>query len=79
MTNNYLTSAYPAQAMLKLWINDDKNSKPVANSKPVTKARQLVFVSSAAAFAAIPGYTVYTRQSPQREQREEYRNIKPLD
>ncbi|KIL92307.1 short chain dehydrogenase reductase family [Fusarium avenaceum] len=60
MTNNYLTSAYPAQAMLKLWIEDDKRSKPVTRQKNSSRRRQLVFVSSAAALVAFPGYVAYT-------------------
>ncbi|KAJ5175264.1 uncharacterized protein N7482_001141 [Penicillium canariense] len=60
MTNNYLTSAYPAQAMLKLWTEDDKTFQPAAGCQPAPKPRQLVFVSSAASFVAFPGYTVYT-------------------
>ncbi|KAJ5675617.1 hypothetical protein N7462_008514 [Penicillium macrosclerotiorum] len=60
MTNNYLTSAYPAQAILKLWTEDDKSFQPPSGRKSRPKTRQLVFVSSAAAFIALPGYTVYT-------------------
>ncbi|KAG5665010.1 hypothetical protein KAF25_008744 [Fusarium avenaceum] len=60
MTNNYLTSAYPAQAMLKLWIEDDKSSKPVTRQKNSSRRRQLIFVSSAAALVAFPGYVAYT-------------------
>jgi 3-dehydrosphinganine reductase len=74
MANNYLTSAYPAQAMLKLWTSDDKKFEAPARGKSAPKTRQLVFVSSAAAFAAIPGYTAYTRQSPNNCQRRTWEN-----
>ncbi|KAF4997925.1 hypothetical protein FGRMN_3516 [Fusarium graminum] len=60
MANNYLTSAYPAQAMLKLWIEDDKRSKSSTNRRYGPRRRQLVFVSSAAALVAFPGYIAYT-------------------
>ncbi|KAF4447677.1 short chain dehydrogenase/reductase family oxidoreductase [Fusarium austroafricanum] len=60
MTNNYLTSAYPAQAILKLWVEDDKQNKSNPPSKGTVKRRKLVFVSSAAAFVAFPGYIAYT-------------------
>ncbi|KAF5691252.1 short chain dehydrogenase reductase family oxidoreductase, partial [Fusarium denticulatum] len=63
MTNNYLTSAYPAQAILKLWIQDDKQKKSNPNVKGSVKRRKLVFISSAAAFVAFPGYIAYTHLS----------------
>ncbi|KAF5575850.1 short chain dehydrogenase [Fusarium pseudocircinatum] len=63
MTNNYLTSAYPAQAILKLWVQDDKQKEPNSNVKGSVKRRKLVFISSAAAFVAFPGYIAYTHSS----------------
>ncbi|KAJ3541223.1 hypothetical protein NM208_g4708 [Fusarium decemcellulare] len=60
MTNNYLTSAYSAQAMLKLWIENDKELQQNASRKSIPKHRKIVFVSSAAAFVALPGYVAYT-------------------
>ncbi|KAF9772861.1 hypothetical protein IL306_009404 [Fusarium sp. DS 682] len=46
--------------MLKLWIEDDKRSKSDNRGKKSTKRRKLVFISSAAAFVAFPGYVAYT-------------------
>lgn len=64
MTNNYLTSAFPAQAMLKLWTEDDKQSgSPSPGRAQRPRKRKIVFVSSAAAFVAFPGYVAYTRTS----------------
>ncbi|KAL1606526.1 hypothetical protein SLS60_003931 [Paraconiothyrium brasiliense] len=60
MESNYFTAAYAAQALLKIWIDNDKNDESA--SKPPNrppKHRQIVFINSAAAFAAIPGYIAY--------------------
>ncbi|KAJ6442335.1 short chain dehydrogenase/reductase family oxidoreductase [Purpureocillium lavendulum] len=62
MTNNYLTSAFPAQAMLKLWTDDDKHFDANGHGRGPRK-RKIVFVSSAAAFVAFPGYVAYTQYS----------------
>lgn len=62
MTNNYLTSAYPAQAMLKLWTEDDKRFQQKGDFKESPRQRKVVFISSAAAFVALPGYVAYTRE-----------------
>ncbi|KAL9132083.1 MAG: hypothetical protein Q9217_000119 [Psora testacea] len=55
MRNNYLTAAFAAQSMLKLWTEDDKNAKASGD-----RLRQIVFIASAAAFVGLPGYTAYT-------------------
>ncbi|WQF80929.1 Putative short-chain dehydrogenase/reductase SDR, NAD(P)-binding domain superfamily [Colletotrichum destructivum] len=58
MRKNYLTSAYPAHALLRLWTRDDRRQGQPSSARP--KLRQLVFISSAAAFANVPGYAAYT-------------------
>ncbi|KAF4450884.1 short chain dehydrogenase reductase family oxidoreductase [Fusarium albosuccineum] len=60
MTNNYLTSAYSAQSMLKLWTENDKKLQQNSTRNTIPKHRKIVFVSSAAAFVALPGYVAYT-------------------
>lgn len=58
MKNNYYASAYAAQAMLKIWTEDDK-----AGLMPGTepRLRQIVFINSAGAFLGLPGSIAYTR------------------
>lgn len=56
MKNNYFTSAYAAQSVLKMWVEDDKNVK---TSRSVSRPRQIVFINSAAAFLGVPGYVAY--------------------
>ena len=53
--NNYLTAAYAAQSMLKIWTEDDRM---VEVSSP--RLRQIAFINSAAAFLGLPGYSAYT-------------------
>ncbi|KAL0935777.1 short chain dehydrogenase [Colletotrichum truncatum] len=65
MRKNYLTSAYPSHALLRLWTRDDRrqNTSSLAATtvpKPNPKLRQIIFISSAAAFANVPGYVAYT-------------------
>jgi len=55
MKNNYYTSAYMAQAMLKIWTQDDRKTE--ARSP---RLRRIVFINSAAAFLGLPGYVAYT-------------------
>lgn len=55
MQNNYLTSAFPAHSLLKLWIDEDKKS----SGNEGQKTRQLIFISSAAALCNVPGYIAY--------------------
>jgi hypothetical protein len=62
MRNNYLTSAYPAHATMKLWRQDDEKSL-VSQEKWVTRTRQIIFISSSAVFVNVPGYIAYTRKS----------------
>ncbi|KAF1961794.1 short chain dehydrogenase [Byssothecium circinans] len=60
MQSNYFTAAYAAQALLKLWIDDDKSCGSASSParKPL-RHRQIIFINSAAAFAPIPGYIAY--------------------
>ncbi|KAF4906484.1 3-ketodihydrosphingosine reductase tsc10 [Colletotrichum viniferum] len=55
MQNNYLTSAFPAHSLLKLWIDEDKKS----SGNEGQKTRHLIFISSAAALCNVPGYIAY--------------------
>jgi len=55
MKNNYYTSAYMAQAMLKIWTEDDGKAETAS-----PRLRQIVFINSAAAFIGLPGYIAYT-------------------
>lgn len=55
MEKNYLTSAYIAQTLLKLWISTP--SKEHERHKPT---RHLVFTASTAALVSVPGYTAYS-------------------
>ncbi|CAI0642211.1 unnamed protein product [Colletotrichum noveboracense] len=55
MQNNYLTSAFPAHSLFKLWIDEDKKS----SGNEGQKTRQLIFISSAAALCNVPGYIAY--------------------
>ena len=55
MRNNYFTSAYAAQSILKIWTEDDITAE---TSSP--RHRQIVFINSAAAFLGMPGYAAYT-------------------
>jgi 3-dehydrosphinganine reductase len=61
MQINYFTAAYPAQALLKLWIEDDKKAEATHPSGPA-KLRQIVFINSAAGLCALPGYGAYSRK-----------------
>ena len=49
--------------MLKIWTEDDKTSQATNNWVQSRKVRQVIFVSSAAAFVGFPGYIAYTRMS----------------
>lgn len=60
MKNNYFTSAYAAQAVLKSWTaSDDAPARETLNRK----VRRIVFVNSVAALCPLPGYTAYARGS----------------
>ena len=56
MNNNYYTSLYPAQAVLRLWVEDDKT----AASPSTPKVRRMIFVNSSAALIPVPGYVAYS-------------------
>ncbi|RYP06860.1 hypothetical protein DL764_002908 [Monosporascus ibericus] len=55
MQNNYLTAAFSAQMMLKIWTEDDKTAK---GTTPLT--RHIVFINSVAAFCTVPGMGAYS-------------------
>ncbi|RYP27316.1 hypothetical protein DL767_007740 [Monosporascus sp. MG133] len=55
MQNNYLTAAFCAQIMLKIWTEDDKTAK---GTTPLT--RHIVFINSVAAFCTVPGMGAYS-------------------
>jgi 3-dehydrosphinganine reductase len=55
MRNNYFTSAYTAQSILKIWERDDQKSNSITQN-----LRQIVFINSGLAFIPIPGYGAYT-------------------
>ncbi|KAJ3490405.1 hypothetical protein NLG97_g5790 [Lecanicillium saksenae] len=58
MHNNYFTSLYPAKSILGIWTEEDAQfaASPIDGAP---KLRQIVFVSSAAAFVALPGSVAY--------------------
>jgi 3-dehydrosphinganine reductase len=56
MNNNYYTSVYPAQAVIRAWVHDDQNAAEPA----VPKQRKIVFVNSSASLTPIPGYVAYS-------------------
>ncbi|EME79086.1 uncharacterized protein MYCFIDRAFT_34072 [Pseudocercospora fijiensis CIRAD86] len=63
MRNNYLTAAFAAQTMLKLWLEDDaKKRMSLSNGfKPSEqRKRRIVFICSTAVFVGLPGYDAYT-------------------
>ncbi|PNY26683.1 NAD(P)-binding domain protein [Tolypocladium capitatum] len=60
MRNNYYSAAFPAKALLNIWTEDDaKKASGAPRANP--RLRQIVFVSSAAAFLGLPGSIAYTR------------------
>ncbi|KAI6093203.1 hypothetical protein F4821DRAFT_253181 [Hypoxylon rubiginosum] len=60
MTNNYYSSLYPAQAVLKRWIQDDAN----AEIPPSPKLRKIIFVNSSVSLVLAPGYLAYSSTVP---------------
>ncbi|KAK8115466.1 hypothetical protein PG984_011968, partial [Apiospora sp. TS-2023a] len=64
MRNNYFAAAYAAKAMLDVWIQNDKErsnaSSASLDENAVSNIRQIVFVSSAAAFVCLPGSVAYS-------------------
>ncbi|RYP61090.1 hypothetical protein DL769_007865 [Monosporascus sp. CRB-8-3] len=58
MQNNYLTAAFSAQMMLKIWTGDNKTAK---GTTPLT--RRIVFINSVAAFCTVPGMGAYSGSS----------------
>lgn len=59
MNNNYYSSVYPAQAVLQMWTQDDKDAKV----PPSPRLRQIIFVNSSAALVPVPGYVAYSGKS----------------
>jgi 3-dehydrosphinganine reductase len=57
MYGNYFSSAFAAQAMLKMWTEDDKKAEVPARPRE----RKIVFINSASALAPTPGYAAYSR------------------
>ncbi|KAF2877770.1 putative short chain dehydrogenase/ reductase [Massariosphaeria phaeospora] len=67
MANNYYSSLYPAQAALRLWVQDDRDAKANELEKKsekdvvvAAKERKIVFVNSSAALVPMPGYGAYS-------------------
>ncbi|KAK9444801.1 putative short chain dehydrogenase/ reductase [Metarhizium brunneum] len=58
MRNNYFTAVYPAKSLLDIWTEDDLKGPIHPRSDP--RKRQIVFVTSAAAFLGSPGSIAYT-------------------
>ncbi|KAF2679794.1 short chain dehydrogenase [Lentithecium fluviatile CBS 122367] len=56
MYNNYFSSAFAAQEMLKRWTEDDKNAEVPARPRE----RKIIFMNSASALAPTPGYAAYS-------------------
>lgn len=56
MTNNYYSSLFPAQTVLKLWTQDDEDAK--ASTMP--RLRKIIFVNSSASLVPVPGYLAYS-------------------
>ncbi|KAI0440572.1 putative short chain dehydrogenase/ reductase [Xylaria telfairii] len=57
MKNNYYATVYPTKALVDTWTEDDKKNQK-HTGKP--KLRQIIIVSSAAAFLGLPGSIAYT-------------------
>lgn len=60
MKNNYYATVYPTKALVDIWTEDDKRNQKHITGKP--KLRQVIIVSSAAAFLGLPGSIAYTRK-----------------
>lgn len=60
MRNNYFTAVYAAKSLLDIWTEDDL--KGPIHPRPDPRIRQIVFVTSAAAFLGSPGSISYTRE-----------------
>lgn len=61
MNNNYYSSLYPAQTVLRQWIEDDEKT-PIP---PKPRVRKMIFVNSTASLVPTPGYLAYSgTQSP---------------
>jgi len=60
MKNNYYATIYPVKVVLDIWTEDDKKRSLDYRGKP--GHRQVVMVSSAAAFLGLPGSVAYTRK-----------------
>ncbi|KXT04091.1 hypothetical protein AC578_4918 [Pseudocercospora eumusae] len=58
MRNNYFSSAFAAKSALAMWLKDDKEWQHGRNEEQ--RKRKIIFVSSAAAFACVPGSGAYS-------------------
>ncbi|KAI0468003.1 putative short chain dehydrogenase/ reductase [Xylaria cf. heliscus] len=58
MKNNYYATVYPTKVLVDIWTEDDKQNQ---NHIGKPRHRQVVFVSSGAAFLGLPGSIAYTR------------------
>lgn len=63
MQSNYLTSIYPAHALLRAWIEEDKTYAAAKGKGGPARIRDIVFISSAAALCNVPGYIAYAGMS----------------
>ncbi|KAK3984265.1 hypothetical protein QBC44DRAFT_337297 [Cladorrhinum sp. PSN332] len=60
MKNNYYSSVYPSQTVLKQWIADDASASSSSGDTKKPKTRKLVFVNSSASLIPTPGYLPYS-------------------
>ncbi|KAI1126029.1 putative short chain dehydrogenase/ reductase [Nemania abortiva] len=58
MKNNYYATAYAIKTVVDIWTEDDRRASNTPGLSP--KLRQVVIVSSAAAFVSLPGSIAYT-------------------
>ncbi|KAL7629712.1 hypothetical protein AAE478_001235 [Parahypoxylon ruwenzoriense] len=58
MVNNFYSSVYPAQAVLKRWVEDDDAND--AEIRPRPRTRKIIFVNSSASLIPTPGYLAYS-------------------
>lgn len=60
MSNNFYSSLYPAQAVLRMWSRDDVD----AELPPAPKPKKIVVFNSSAALIPAPGYVAYSGEYP---------------
>jgi 3-dehydrosphinganine reductase len=59
MKNNFYATVYPTKVLVDIWVADDKQN---AQGHSKHRHRQIIIVSSAAAFLGLPGSIAYTRK-----------------